>query len=122
MVEGRTPGDASGSETDGRPADEGDVAGRALADGGVSGEDAGAEGSGTAAFIEALRVKRNAAWGVGVGVGFAALVFVFFVVVPGSYRSPLWYVGLGFVLALSTAGLVAFLLTLGRAIRLSRQL
>jgi hypothetical protein len=72
--------------------------------------------------MRALRVSRNAKVGVAVGVAFALAVFVFFVVVPGTYRSPLWYVALGFVLAASTAGLVAFLLTVVRAVRLSREL
>lgn len=78
--------------------------------------------SGRAAFVSALRVRRNTKWGVAVGLAFTIAVFVFFVVVPGAQRSTAWYVALGFVLALSTAGLVAFLLTLVRAIRLSREL
>jgi len=78
--------------------------------------------SGRAAFVSALRVRRNARWGVAVGLCFTVAVFVFFVVVPGAQRSPLWYIALGFVLVLSTAGLVAFLLTVVRAIRLSRRL
>ena len=76
----------------------------------------------TAAFMQALRVQRNAAVGLVVGLAFTLAVFVFFVVVPGTTRSPLYYVGLAAVLALSVAGLVAFCLTLGRAVRLSRQL
>ena len=78
--------------------------------------------SGRAAFVSALRVRRNTKWGVAVGLAFTVAVFVFFVVVPGAQRSPAWYVALGFVLAMSTAGLVAFLLTLVRAVRLSRAL
>ena len=78
--------------------------------------------SGRAAFVEALRVRRNALWGVAVGLAFTVAVFVFFVVVPGAQRSTLWYVALAFVLALSIAGLVASVLTLGRAVRLSREL
>ena len=50
------------------------------------------EAEGPAAFMQALRVQRNAA------------------------------VGLAAVLALSVAGVVAFCLTLVRAVRLSRQL
>jgi tetrahydromethanopterin S-methyltransferase subunit B len=80
------------------------------------------DAEGPAAFVQALRVPRNAAVGAAVGVGFTALVFLVFVVLPGTTRSPLWYVGLGFVLALSVAGLVAFVLTLARAVRLSRTL
>lgn len=80
------------------------------------------DAEGPAAFMQALEVARNAKWGGLVGAGVTLVVFVVFVVLPGTYRSPLWYVGLAFVLALSTAGLVAFLLTLVRAVRLSRQL
>jgi hypothetical protein len=80
------------------------------------------DADGPAAFMQALRVRRNAVWGVGVGVAVTALVFVVFVVIPGTIRSPLWYLGLAFVLALSTAGLVATVLTLTRAARLSRDL
>jgi len=83
---------------------------------------AGETQSGRAAFVSALRVRRNTKWGVVVGLAFTAAVFVFFVVIPGATRSTLWYVALAFVLALSTAGLVAFVLTLVRAVRLSRQL
>lgn len=78
--------------------------------------------SGKAAFVAALRVRRNAKLGLAAGLTLALAAFVLFVALPGSRRSPALYVGLGFVLALSTAGLVAFLLTLGRAIRLARQL
>ena len=77
--------------------------------------------SGRAAFVSALRVRRNTKWGVAVGLAVTVAVFVLFVV-PGAQRSPAWYVALGFVLAMSTAGLVAFLLTLVRAVRLSRAL
>jgi len=77
---------------------------------------------GRQAFVRALKVRRNAKLGVAVGVGFAALVFGVFVVAPATRRSPLWYVALGFVLAVSVAGGVAFCLTLLRAYRLSRQL
>jgi len=80
------------------------------------------DASGRTAFMQALRVSRNARVGMAVGVAFTLVVFVFFVVIPGTFRSPLWYLGLAGVLALSVGGLVAFLLTLARAIRLSRQL
>jgi hypothetical protein len=80
------------------------------------------EASGPAAFMQALRVGRNARWGVAVGVAVTVVVFVVFVVIPGTIRSPLWYSSLAFVLALSTAGLVAAALTLVRAVRLSRNL
>ncbi|MFB6087819.1 MAG: hypothetical protein ABEJ85_04800 [Haloarculaceae archaeon] len=78
--------------------------------------------SGPQAFMQALEVSRNAKRGLVAGVAFTLLVFVFFVVIPGTYRSPLWYVGLAFVLAISTAGLVTFLLVMVRAYRLSHEL
>ncbi|MFC7140945.1 hypothetical protein ACFQMA_14060 [Halosimplex aquaticum] len=78
--------------------------------------------SGRAAFLAALRVRRNAKWGLAVGVAVALGAFFLFVVLLDARDSPLWYVALGFTLAMSTAGLVAFLLTLGRAVRLSREL
>lgn len=83
--------------------------------------DADAE-SGKQAFMQALEVPRNARRGALAGAGFAAAVFVLFVAIPGADRSPLWYLALGFVLAVSTAGFVTFVLTLLRAYRLSRDL
>jgi len=110
MAEGRPDGADAGADTD-------------ATDGVATTAAPNSEGqSGKAAFLEALRVRRNAAWGAIVGVAFTAVVFALFVVIPGTYRSPLWYLGLAFVLAMSTAGFVAFLLTLGRAVRLSREL
>jgi hypothetical protein len=123
MAEGRPDGVDAGASTEATDsadagadtdAAEGTATAEAVADPGEQG--------GTAAFLEALRVRRNAAWGAVVGVAFTAVVFALFVVIPGTYRSPLWYLGLAFVLAMSTAGFVAFLLTLGRAVRLSREL
>jgi hypothetical protein len=78
--------------------------------------------SGPQAFMRTLKVPRNAKLGLAVGVVFTVAVFVVFVVIPGTYRSPLWYVALGFVLAVSVGGFVAFLLTMVRAYRLSRDL
>ncbi|MFB6152143.1 MAG: hypothetical protein ABEJ40_10090 [Haloarculaceae archaeon] len=80
------------------------------------------EAEGLTAFMQALDAPRHARTGAVVGVVFTAAVFVFFVVIPGTYRSPLWYVGLALVLATSTAGLVAFVLSAVRAVRLSRRL
>jgi len=88
----------------------------------VLGVEVDPDADGPAAFMQALRVARYAKVGAVVGVGFTLVVFVFFVVIPGTTRSPLWYLGLAGVLALSVAGLVAFCLTLVRAVRLSRQL
>lgn len=109
-------GDSGGADGTARPGAGGGPADTRL------GVDVDPDADGPTAFMQALRVPRNAKWGAGVGLAFTLLVFVFFVVIPGTYRSPLWYVSLGFVLALSVAGLVAFLLTLARAIRLSRSL
>jgi len=80
------------------------------------------DAAGPRAFMQALRVGHNARLGVVVGATVTFVVFVLFVAIPGAGRSPLWYVSLGFVLALSTAGLVAAVLTLARAVRLSRDL
>lgn len=77
---------------------------------------------GTAAFLEALHVERNAKLGFGLGVLFAAGVFVFFVAIPGSRRSPLLYVALAFVLAVGAGLLLTTVFTLGSAYRLARQL
>lgn len=78
---------------------------------------------GRAALVEALRVRRNAALGLAFGVAFTVAVFVVFVVLPpGTTRSSLYYVALGFVLALTTGGLATAVLVAGRAYRLSREL
>ena len=77
--------------------------------------------SGRGAFVRALDVRRNARWGFAFGVLVAVAVFVFFVVVPGTYRSTLFYVALGFVLAVSLGGLATALLTLRSAVRLARE-
>lgn len=76
--------------------------------------------SGRAALVRALHVRRNAKIGVGFGVLAALAVFAFFVVIPGTYRSALFYVALAFVLAVSLGGLATAVLTLGSAIRLAR--
>lgn len=49
------------------------------------------------------------------------VVFGFFVVIPGTYRSPALYVALGFVLAVSLGGLATAVLTLFSAVRLARE-
>lgn len=74
-------------------------------------------------YLAALRVKRNATIGLAVGTGFAAAVYLFFVVLaPGTTRNPSYYLALAITLALATAGTVALALTLRSAIRLSREL
>lgn len=77
----------------------------------------------TARFLAALDVKRNAAIGTAVGVVVAAVVYVFFVVLgPGTIHSPVFYLGLAFVLATAVAGIVTLLLTIRSAVALSREL
>jgi uncharacterized membrane protein YccC len=77
---------------------------------------------GTAAFVEALNVSRNAKAGFGIGVVVAIAVFVFFVGIPGSRYSPVLYVALAFVLAVGIGLLLTLVFTLGSAYRLARQL
>ena len=76
----------------------------------------------TAQFLESLEVKRNAMIGIAVGALFTLLVYVFFVVIPGGTQATSYYVALAFVLAVTTAGTVALVLTVYSAIRLSRSL
>lgn len=76
----------------------------------------------TARFLAALEVKRNATIGLVSGVAFAVLLFVVFVV-PGPTRAAsIYYVGLAFVVAVTTGGSIAVLLTIRSAIKLSREL
>lgn len=77
--------------------------------------------SGRAAFVRALNVQRNAKVGFAFGALAAVAVFVFFVVIPGTYRSVALYVALAFVLAVSLGGLATAVLTLGSAVRLARE-
>lgn len=71
--------------------------------------------------MAALDVRRQALRGFGLGVLLAAVVFAFFVAVPGSIRSPIFYVGLGFVLAVSTGLLATVGFVLVAAYRLVRE-
>lgn len=79
------------------------------------------EPSGRAALVRALNVQRNAKIGFAFGVLVSIAVFVFFVVIPGTYRSVLLYVALSFVLAVSLGGLATAVLTMGSAVRLARE-
>lgn len=79
------------------------------------------EPSGRAAFVRALNVRRNAKWGFAVSLVVTLAVFGFFVVVPGTTRPSVLYVGLGFVLAVSLGGLATAVLTFFSAIRLARE-
>lgn len=81
------------------------------------------ETSGRAAFLEALRVRQNAARGFVVGILFTAAVFLVFVILPaGIDRSMPYYLALAFVLALTVGGLVTVVLVGVRAYRLSKEL
>lgn len=64
------------------------------------------ERQGIANLAAVLDLRRQAIRGFGTGLALAVLVFVYFVAVPGAIRSPVYYVALGFVLAVS-AGLLA---------------
>jgi hypothetical protein len=78
---------------------------------------------GRAAFVEALRVRQNLKRGVAIGVAFTATIFLFFVVLaPNTVRSPLYYVALAFVLAMTSSGLAASLLVMRRAYHLTKEL
>jgi hypothetical protein len=75
------------------------------------------------ALVEALEVRQNAMRGLAVGLLFTAVVFYLFVVAPGgTIRSPLYYVALGFVLALTMSGLATIVLVAVRAYRLAGEL
>jgi hypothetical protein len=81
------------------------------------------QASGRGALVEALQVRRNLKRGLAVGLGFAVVIFGFFVVLaPETTRSRLYYLGLAFVLAMTTSGLVAALLVARRAYRLAQDL
>ncbi|MFC4249173.1 hypothetical protein ACFOZ7_19945 [Natribaculum luteum] len=77
----------------------------------------------TARFLDALEVKRNAKIGLLSGVVVATALFVFFVALaPDTRGSPIYYVGLAFVVATTLAGAIAVVLTIRSAIALSREL
>jgi hypothetical protein len=88
-----------------------------------------AAASPTANFLAALNVRRNAVLGVLSGLVLAVAVYAYFVAipvlvpaVPARDRSPLLYLLLAFVVAVTTAMLVATALTGVSAVRLSREL
>lgn len=82
------------------------------------------------AFAQALSVKRNVTVGVAVGVGLAVLAYLFRVLelagpFGGTRQFPVlgetgWFLMLAFVLAASTALLVATLLSVVSLVRLAR--
>ncbi|MFB6146348.1 MAG: hypothetical protein ABEJ08_01510 [Halobacteriaceae archaeon] len=98
-------------------ADGGDESGAAGASGSGDG-DAGAPGPGP--LLAALRVRRQALRGFSLAFLFGTAVFVFFVAVPGTYRSPAWYVLLAFVLIVASGLLLTTALVAVRAYRLVR--
>ncbi|WP_251329179.1 DUF7536 family protein [Haloplanus pelagicus] len=85
-----------------------------------------------AGLVEALRVRRNATVGLGVGTALALLVYLvrtFELLGPnaGTQRYPVigpegWFLVLGVVLASATALLVTAALTAATAVRVSRRL
>lgn len=76
---------------------------------------------GKAAFLDALNVRQNAVRGFVAGILFTVAIFVFFVVVPGATRSPLYYLALAFVLATGLGGILTGVLTAVSAYRLSKR-
>lgn len=78
--------------------------------------------SGAAAMVEALDVPRNVRLGFGFGLVFTVAVFAFFVVIPGTNRSQLYYLALAFVLAVGVGGITTMVLTARSAYRLSKDL
>jgi hypothetical protein len=77
----------------------------------------------TAQFLAALEVTRNAKIGLASGVLFSTVLFLFFVVLPSdTSESPALYLGLAFVVAVTSAGTVALALTVRSAVRLARDL
>ncbi|WP_435155997.1 DUF7536 family protein [Haladaptatus sp. DFWS20] len=80
----------------------------------------------TANLIEALNVRRNAMIGFAISFVFTVLVYVYRVVligeVPGQAGTPVAFLALGFVLALTLGALFTTLLTLVSARQLARDL
>jgi len=82
----------------------------------------GDEPGGRAALVRALEVPRNARRGFAFGIAATVAVFVFFVVIPGVTRSPLYYMALAFTLAAALGGLATTVLIGLSAYRLSKEL
>ncbi|WP_266079464.1 DUF7536 family protein [Haladaptatus caseinilyticus] len=80
----------------------------------------------TANLIEALNVRRNAMVGFALSIVFTVLVYFYRVVfigeVPGQAGTPVAFLALGFVLAITLGALFTTLLTLLSARRLARDL
>ena len=76
-----------------------------------------------ARLVEALKVRQNAKRGFLVGILFAVAVYVYFVAVPGTQVwPPVFYLGLAFVVAVTTGLLVTTLLTALSARHLAKNL
>jgi hypothetical protein len=72
-----------------------------------------------ARLVEALEVRRNARRGFAAGLLFAVAVYIYFVAVPGTQVwSPVLYVALAFVVAVTTGLLATAVLTVLTARRL----
>lgn len=78
--------------------------------------------SGTTAFVSALRVRRNAIVGFGIGAIFATLVFARYAYLPDRRYGLAYWLGLAVVLAVGVGLLLTVCLTLVRTYRLARRL
>jgi hypothetical protein len=76
----------------------------------------------TQTLLRALGVRKHAIRGFAAGIAVAVAVYVFFVVVPGTYRSRLYYLALAFVLATGVGAMVTIVLVALRARRLIKDL
>jgi len=75
------------------------------------------------AFARELGVERNVKWALGLGAGFAALLYVVFVVIPAeTTQSPVLYLGLAFVVFFATSLSLTILFTAVSAWRRAREL
>jgi len=74
--------------------------------------------SGVQNLIEVLDVRRRAAVGFGAGVVLAVVLYLFFVVVPGS-TTPYRFLALAFVLAVTTGLLFTAILVAHAAYRVA---
>lgn len=73
-------------------------------------------------LADALALRTQVRRGVVAGVMLAAAVFGLFVLLPGTDRSPVLFLGLAFVVAATAAGLVTTVLVARAAHRLTREL
>ncbi|WP_435196668.1 DUF7536 family protein [Natronomonas sp. EA1] len=79
------------------------------------------ERPGTARFLAALNVARNAKLGFGIGVLLAAVLVAAVLQSPPDPSVPtVFYVGLGFVLATGVGLLLTAVFTVASAVRLAR--